>query len=602
MLTSAQHDLAAAALLRLRVARADVVAQLVTLLGEAAAPYYANLDEAAAWRTLLDLLGTQLLAGGTTAAKQRRALLLERLATDRLGALARLGRDSFEIGGEQIAPHHIARLAKRPWRGGSVLAKALTSALDLPEVFAGVDRASMSTLPQNDFRAPPPLKPFQQTLASQLLDTLRARQRPFRAILSLPTGGGKTRTAGDALITLLAEHRLAGRDDAYYLWLAQSEELCEQAVLCLQQLWAHQWPGEPICVHRYFGGRHVATAAFRPGIVVATIQQLTARLQAPGAIEATLLEQLAAIVIDEAHRATSASYTKLFATVAEVNPRRERLPIVGLTATPGRARGETNDLIRTFGDRLLLPDLSSDTGEDQHPLTAFRERGYLAWPDHELVVTDYRVTTAEPRSRAAHEWLDFEVRVQQELGRAHRRNQLIVQRLMEIPTGIPTLVYACSVEHVRVLHVLLRRAGRTCGYLTGETNKLERAGLVDAFRQNELDFLVNYGVLTTGFDAPATGCIALTRPISSEVLYEQIVGRGLRGVAFGGTERCLILDFEDNYRTFGDQLAYHRFGRFWAQARRVTIALEQPLAELPTPVKKAKRRKSKGVAGPTLFG
>ncbi len=597
VLSETQQAEAVRALLRLEVGYGFVAEQLEGILGEALSTVMPR-DERAAWAMLLDLVGAELLAGGRASARARRRALLARLPEGKLVSLARSTRDAFEWSGRADAGAELDRLAGRRWAAGSDWAEAVAGALGLGACFAGRRISGDVAAAAIALRPPPPLKDFQAALAAELLETLRARQRPYRAMLSLPTGGGKTRTAGEALVQLVVEQRATGLADRYYLWLAQSEELCEQAVLCLQQLWAHQLPGEPVSVHRFFGGRDIAAAAFRPGIVVASIQQVSARLQAPGAVEQTLLAHLGAVVVDEAHRATSASYAKLFATIAEVNPRRERVPVVSLTATPGRARGETNDLIRTFGDRLLLPNLG-DAADGAHPLQTFRERGYLSWPDHELVVTDYRVTAAEPVSRAAYEWSDFEARVQRELGRAQRRNRLILQRLLQVPPGVPTLVYACSVEHVRLLHVLLRRAGRTSGYLTGETSRAGRAALVDAFRQNELDFLVNYGVLTTGFDAPKTACIALTRPISSEVLYEQIVGRGLRGPAFGGTARCLILDFEDNYKTFGDQLAYHRFGRFWAQATRVRVELESEVVVRPA-VKKRKR--GKRIEGPGLFG
>lgn len=78
-----------------------------------------------------------------------------------------------------------------------------------------------------------------------------------------------------------------------------------------------------------------------------------------------------------------------------------------------------------------------------------------------------------------------------------------------------------------------------------------------------MQFLCNFGVLTTGFDAPKTECIAICRPTTSEVLYEQIVGRGLRGPKFGGTKECLVIDFADNILRLGPPLAYERFKNFW---------------------------------------
>ncbi|WP_395312115.1 hypothetical protein V4U86_19060 [Mycobacterium sp. AMU20-3851] len=53
-------------------------------------------------------------------------------------------------------------------------------------------------------------------------------------------------------------------------------------------------------------------------------------------------------------------------------------------------------------------------------------------------------------------------------------------------------------------------------------------------------------MLTTGFDAPSVRCVVVARPTVSHVLYEQMIGRGLRGPAFGGTDKCLIIDVDDN--------------------------------------------------------
>ncbi|MCD8500516.1 MAG: hypothetical protein LRY71_01065 [Bacillaceae bacterium] len=44
---------------------------------------------------------------------------------------------------------------------------------------------------------------------------------------------------------------------------------------------------------------------------------------------------------------------------------------------------------------------------------------------------------------------------------------------------------------------------------------------MDAFKKGEIEFLFNYGVLTTGFDAPKTDHILICRPTSSIILYEQ---------------------------------------------------------------------------------
>ena len=64
--------------------------------------------------------------------------------------------------------------------------------------------------------------------------------------------------------------------------------------------------------------------------------------------------------------------------------------------------------------------------------------------------------------------------------------------------------------------------------------------------------MINYGILTTGFDDPKIDTVFITRPTSSGVLYHQMIGRGLRGVKNGGNNdgRCTIMDVKDNFIEF----------------------------------------------------
>ena len=100
-------------------------------------------------------------------------------------------------------------------------------------------------------------------------------------------------------------------------------------------------------------------------------------------------------------------------------------------------------------------------------------------------------------------------------------------------------------------------------FLTGTLRDVTRRRLVTDFRDGEFNVLCNCEVLTTGFDAPKVTHIVMARPTVSQVLYEQMVGRGLRGPEFGGTEVCHILDCEDNYRQGRPTLGYLAFRHLW---------------------------------------
>ncbi len=242
-------------------------------------------------------------------------------------------------------------------------------------------------------------------------------------------------------------------------------------------------------------------------------------------------------MIDEAHRAVTQMYDVLLDRAEQlVGP--DLFPICGLTATPGRSgvdtASETQRLVGRFDAHLLTPDLGPEYRDD--PLRYFREHGYLATPVHRpLQGREYELTSEESRDLELEG--DFPAAFRQRLADDTDRNRLIINTLLEIEPGTPTLVYACTVEHAYLLAMILRKLGRSAAAVSGDTPLTLRRGFIEQFKDGTVQFLVNYGVLTTGFDAPKTECIVLCRPTQSPVLYEQIIGRGLRGPRFGGTRR-----------------------------------------------------------------
>lgn len=94
----------------------------------------------------------------------------------------------------------------------------------------------------------------------------------------------------------------------------------------------------------------------------------------------------------------------------------------------------------------------------------------------------------------------------------------------------------------------------------------------------KMQVLLNVEVLTTGFDIPHVDTLMLCRPTFSGILYEQMVGRGLRGPRVGGTERCLIIDFTENFERFERPLAWQRWWEAWPQSRLDFLARSAPEA------------------------
>ena len=82
-------------------------------------------------------------------------------------------------------------------------------------------------------------------------------------------------------------------------------------------------------------------------------------------------------------------------------------------------------------------------------------------------------------------------------------------------------------------------------------------------RNCAVNFLINFEVLTTGFDSTNIQCVFITRPTQSIVLYSQMLGRGLRGPKMGGNEECLLVDIKDNLGKYDADMAFNHFDAYW---------------------------------------
>jgi superfamily II DNA or RNA helicase len=112
---------------------------------------------------------------------------------------------------------------------------------------------------------------------------------------------------------------------------------------------------------------------------------------------------------------------------------------------------------------------------------------------------------------------------------------------------------------------LLQRRGIPAAVVSGCSKQSARRQAIEQFKEGKVRVLCNCEVLTTGFDAPKVTHVVMGRPTVSQVLYEQMVGRGLRGAKFGGTSHCTIIDCVDDYRGNRPQLGYEAFREVWCR-------------------------------------
>jgi superfamily II DNA or RNA helicase len=138
-----------------------------------------------------------------------------------------------------------------------------------------------------------------------------------------------------------------------------------------------------------------------------------------------------------------------------------------------------------------------------------------------------------------------------DLGEAMNKTVLVadvVTTWLERAACRPTLCFAVDRAHAKNLQQKFLSEDVPAEYIDCYTEAAERNVIARRFHAGEVQVVCNVGCLTTGIDWDVR-CIILARPTKSEILYVQMVGRGLRTA--DGKSDCLILDHSDNHTRLG---------------------------------------------------
>ncbi len=464
---------------------------------------------------------------------------------------------------------HLINHINSPWSPGGTYAKTFVSKLRLPRIFAGIrsDSKRQRMIKVESKPNVKNLKNFQENMKNQVVEILEGSDDK-RAIITLPTGGGKTRVAAEAVVEYLNKHGV----DRNILWIAQSDEVCEQAVLCFKQIWELHGKGEALEIFRAWGKNDLPTSDER-GIIVGGYQKLVSRknelhnLSDNGA--------LSAVFIDEAHHSVAESYTEILnnlqlssfkgGTLENDN----QVPLIGLTATPERRiDSETRNLLRMYGNKRIYPDPNfspnseqgmrfdedwKDLGKMKKKLTDLKylaEAELIGIEPGQKVVTLSKQETRDLES-GGDSWM-------KRIATESERNSNIKNEILKWANkGRKILYFGTNVTQSITMARILEKHGITSASITGDTRFAARKMVIDLFNEpdsNEIQVMCNYNVLSTGFDSPQIDTVIIARPTTSVVSYQQMVGRGLRGEEFGGKpgNKCEIVTVKDNIRKFND--------------------------------------------------
>jgi DNA repair protein RadD len=334
------------------------------------------------------------------------------------------------------------------------------------------------------------LRPHQVNLIGDIDQDLEAGIRHL--VAQAPTGFGKTIVAATLAKRNLDERRRT-------LFTVPALSLIDQSV--------EKFYAEGIRDVGVIQANHDLTNWSRP-VQIASVQTLMRRQMPPADM----------VIIDEVHRWFDAYEEWLTGPW-------KHIPVIGLSASPWtRGLGKHfSKLIVGGTTRQLI-----DTGF----LSPFRVFA-PASPDLSAVRTvagDY------------HEG---------DLATAINKTALVadvVDTWIDRGRGRPTLLFAVDRAHAKHLQQKFIHAGVASGYIDAYTDADQRKEIARQFHAGEIEIVCNVGCLTTGIDWDIR-CIILARPTKSEILFVQMVGRGLRTA--DGKDDCLILDHSDNHARLG---------------------------------------------------
>jgi DNA repair protein RadD len=400
----------------------------------------------------------------------------------------------------------------------------------------------------------------QRRAASEACALLESANR--KVILHMPTGSGKTRTAMSIICKMLRE-----REDGLVVWLATSEELCEQATREFELAWQSHG-NRTVSVRRLWGTHATPAVENLTGIVFVGLQRLNAIAQADIHFVRTMGYRSILNVFDEAHQSIAPTYRARVESLIAVN---SEASLLGLTATPGRTwnmPGEDRQLADFFaGQKVTLTIAGHDS-----PISYLIQEKYLANPTFRTIedATSQEWTSQELSDLAVN--LEVPSSVLQKLANQDVRNLSIVREIRNLAARHDRImVFAATVQHASVLAITLQAIGIDARSVSGSTATSERESIIEWYKS---DFegprvLTNFGVLTAGFDAPKTSAVLIARPLKSLVLYSQMVGRALRGVRAGGNLEAEVVTVVDTTLPGFGQLsdAFNNWEDVWRPTR-----------------------------------
>lgn len=332
-----------------------------------------------------------------------------------------------------------------------------------------------------------PLRPHQQKALDMARHSFSIGLK--RPLIYLPTGAGKTVIAGYIIAGALDRGKSVTFVAPYLTLINQTAESMMKQGL--------PQPGIIQAQHPWYDPENP--------FQIASVQTLSRRTVKPADI----------YIVDECD--LQYKFTKELIENTDI-------PVIGLTATPyAKGLGKYyNNLLKPAGIQELM---------DNNYLCE-----YKAWAASHPDMNGCPVKNGDFVPKFAEERMGPAIVAE------------VTDTWLKLGQNKATICFAVSVSHANFIGSEFDKLGVPNRVVTGSTPTEEREEIYQEYREGTIKILVSCMVLIAGFDEPV-GCIILARPMKSERVFQQSVGRGLR--IQDGKEYLILLDHGGNIERLG---------------------------------------------------
>jgi DNA repair protein RadD len=358
------------------------------------------------------------------------------------------------------------------------------------------------------------LRPYQQDAADAALEWMKRSAAPF--VIDAATGAGKSHIIAEIARVI---HDMTGKR---VLCLAPSAELV------MQNREKFLATGNRASMFSASAG----AKELRHPVVFGsplTVKNRVSRFK----------DHYALVILDEAHGITP-TVRDIITAMREGNP---NLRVCGLTATPyrlgsgwifqehdnGRINGEDTAFSPYFAKCVYKIDARALIGMGYLTPPVIGAINASGYDTSGLALNSRGQFDADAVDRAYH-------------GQGRKTAAIVGDVVAQAANRKGVMFFAATVKHAH--EIMASLPPELSEIVTGQTPKAQRDSILKRFKAQQIKYLVNVSVLTTGFDASHVDLIAILRKTESIGLLQQIIGRGLR--LHDGKTDCLVLDYTTN--------------------------------------------------------